>query len=268
MPVASTFEPTTYTYTNPIQCPEFYVNNTLGVCCNDDQNTLMLNSFKLINYTFGSGNSGCDLCGANMRRFWCHFTCNPNQTHFVNAYDQIIVPNPINPALNSTVLNVTLKIAPDTACEMYQSCKKTQFVSQVSAMNSAEGLLNFVGNNAVATGQEKITMIYTNNASMTPVNLTLHGCNETFYLMDQYGYPVSKNCTCNNCETACGATADLDSIIQPMNVMDGFDSTVVIAFYCAVVAETIICMIGRRFFKGDRKRKESRNLFVGNETEK
>ena len=59
-------------------------------------------------------------------------------------------------------VNLTLKIDPDTACEIYQSCKKTPYVSQVSAMNNAEGQLNFLGSNAVATGKEKITMIYTN----------------------------------------------------------------------------------------------------------
>lgn len=264
IPVGRIAEPQTYNYTSTFQCPEFKG----PVCCNDDQNTLLKNSFNLINYTFGSGASGCDICGINLRRFWCYFTCSPDQANYVNTYGNIVVPNPFTPGLNVTVLNVTLKIDPDTACEMYHSCQKTPYVSQVSAMNSAEGLLNFLGSNAVATGQEKITMIYTNQPADTPINVTLHGCNETFWQADQYGYPVTKNCTCNNCDTACGATADLDYIIKPMDVMDGFNSTVIIAFYCAIVAETLLCLLARHFFKGERKRKESRNLFVPNETAK
>lgn len=259
VPEKKDFDPQVFNYTTPYQCPEFEG----PVCCNNDQNILMFNSFNLINYTFGSGASGCDLCGANLRRFWCYFTCSPNQANYVNAYDHIIVPDPFTPGKNVTVLNVTFKISPDTACTMYQSCKKTPYVSQVSAMNSAEGLLNFLGSNAVATGLEKITMIYSNNASDTPLNVTLHGCNETYYLKDQYGYPISKNCTCNNCETACGTSQDI--IIPDMDVMDGFDSTVIIAFYCALVGETLVCLISRRFFKSERKRKNSRGLFVSNE---
>ena len=262
IPYKDESEPQIYTYTNPFQCPEFA---GMPVCCNDDQNTLLKNSFNLLGYTFGSGASGCDLCAANLERFWCWFTCAPNQRDFVTAYEDIIVPNPFTPGLNTTVLNVSMIIDAYTACEMYQSCKKTPYVSQVSAMNSAEGLLNFMGSNAVATGLEKITMLYTTNASLTPLNLTLHGCNETFYLKDNFGYPILKNCTCNNCDTACGATADIDAILTPMNVMEGFDSTLIIAFYCAVIAEILICIAGRRFFKGDKTRKDSRPLFVENQ---
>lgn len=257
-PTKQIAEPTTYTYTNKFQCPEFKG----PVCCNDDQNTLLKNSFNLINFTFGSGASGCDLCGANLMRFWCYFTCSPVQHNYVDAYDHIIVPDPFTPGKNLTVLNVTFKIDPDTACEMYTSCKKTPYVSQVSAMNSAEGLLNFLGNNAVATGLEKITMIYSTNATATPLNLTLHNCNETFNGTDQYGYPIGKNCTCNNCESSCSTTKAL--AIPPMDVMDSFNPVVIIAFYCAAVAETLICLFMRRFFKNDRKRKNSRGLFVEN----
>lgn len=263
-PDSRLFDPQNFNYTSPFQCPEF--NDT--VCCNNDQNTLLKNSFNLINFTFGSGANGCDLCGANLMRFWCHFTCSPNQANFVSAFDHILVPDPFTPGLNVTVLNVTFKIDPNTACEMYQSCKKTPYVTEVSAMNSAEGLLNFLGSNAVATGLEKIIMIYSNNASDTPLNITLNDCNQKFYMKDQYGYPISKNCTCNNCDTACGATADLELILHPMDVMEGFDTTLIIVFYCAVIAETLICLLGRRYFKGDRTRGKSKDLFVVNAQEK
>ena len=113
-------EPKSYVYSQPFQCPEFQQN----MCCNDDQNTLLKNSFNLLNYTFGSGDDGCDICAINMRRFWCYFTCSPNQADFVNTYGDIIVPNPYFPGQNLTILNMSLKIHPDTAFELYESCKK------------------------------------------------------------------------------------------------------------------------------------------------
>ena len=39
----------------------------------------MTENFKLIDNTFGSANSGCDFCAANIKRMWCEYTCSPNQ---------------------------------------------------------------------------------------------------------------------------------------------------------------------------------------------
>ena len=41
-----------------------------------------MDSFKMVDFSFGSANGiglgGCDICAANLKRFWCAFTCSPN----------------------------------------------------------------------------------------------------------------------------------------------------------------------------------------------
>lgn len=202
-----------------------------------------------------------------MRRFWCWFTCHPNQTHFVNAYDNINVPNPLSPDQNITVLNVSIKLDPNTACQLYQSCKTTAYVSQVPAMQSDKGLMNFLGSNSISVGKELINMIYTNDPKDSPINASLHQCNETFPNgTDKYGYPVKKNCTCNNCAQSCGI--DIGGIVKELSAWDGFDLTVIIVFYCAILGETIICLFVRNFFKKNKKSKKGEGVFIDHSEQK
>jgi hypothetical protein len=68
----------------------------------------MIRSFKQIDATFGSGGGGCDFCGANLKRFWCQYTCDPNQADFVSQSGNITVVDPTNPNNNIEVMNVTI----------------------------------------------------------------------------------------------------------------------------------------------------------------
>jgi hypothetical protein len=60
-------------------CPE-YINKTS--CCTNDQNKLLLANFNDLDRIFGSVYGGCDICAINLKRFWCHFTCHPEQHTF------------------------------------------------------------------------------------------------------------------------------------------------------------------------------------------
>lgn len=44
---------------------------------------------------------------------------------------------------------VNLTVHADSACALYNSCKRIGFVTSVSAMSSPAGFLNFQGHNAV-----------------------------------------------------------------------------------------------------------------------
>lgn len=57
----------------------------------------MVRDFKTIDATFGSDGGGCDICGSNMKRFWCHYTCNPNQSDFLKVLGKINVTDPLDP---------------------------------------------------------------------------------------------------------------------------------------------------------------------------
>lgn len=60
-------------------------------------------------------------------------------------------PYPDPKTKNGTVMvqKVTLTVHADTACDLYNSCKRIGFVTSVSAMSSPAGFLNFQGHNAV-----------------------------------------------------------------------------------------------------------------------
>jgi hypothetical protein len=60
-------------------CPEYF-NKT--ACCNNGQNILLKNNFDALDRVFGSEFGGCDICAINLKRFWCHFTCSPDQDKF------------------------------------------------------------------------------------------------------------------------------------------------------------------------------------------
>lgn len=68
-------DPKVVDFTQKPACPWY---EGKPVCCNDDQNTVLNQKFVLIDYTMGSMGGGCDICGANMKKLWCEFTCSPD----------------------------------------------------------------------------------------------------------------------------------------------------------------------------------------------
>jgi hypothetical protein len=64
---------------NNVICPEY--KNKMA-CCNDGQNILLKRNFDSLESIFGSKYGGCDVCVTNLKRFWCHFTCDPEQHTF------------------------------------------------------------------------------------------------------------------------------------------------------------------------------------------
>lgn len=65
-------------------CPEY--TGQLA-CCNNLQTQLMKENFKAIDSVFGGKFGGCDICAINLKRFWCYFTCHPEQEKFSKLID-------------------------------------------------------------------------------------------------------------------------------------------------------------------------------------
>lgn len=63
--------------------------------------------------------------------------------------DYYPVPNPNRPDQTVMVQKVKLRMHPDTACDLFNSCKRIGFVTSVSALNSPAGFMNFQGHNAI-----------------------------------------------------------------------------------------------------------------------
>jgi hypothetical protein len=62
-----------------LACPD-YVGKK--VCCSAAQNIDLRDNFNSLDIVFGSGYGGCDICSINLKRFWCAFTCDPEQHLF------------------------------------------------------------------------------------------------------------------------------------------------------------------------------------------
>ena len=92
---------------------------------------------------------GCDICAINLKRFWCEYACSPNQSDFVSAAKKYIsIPDPQKPDQEIEVQRVNVTVNAETACKLYDSCKRNAFVAAVSAMSTPAGFLTFQGHNA------------------------------------------------------------------------------------------------------------------------
>lgn len=49
-------------------------------CCNDFTSEVQASSYGKIDTVFGNGAGGCDICGVNLKRFWCEYSCSPRQS--------------------------------------------------------------------------------------------------------------------------------------------------------------------------------------------
>lgn len=61
------------------------------------------------------------------------------------------------------VQRVELTVESTTACALFQSCKRTAYAAQVSAMQTPAGFLNFQGTNAIEDGAQTITILFTDD---------------------------------------------------------------------------------------------------------
>jgi len=50
------------------------------MCCIDDQVDIMTLNFQQIDSVFGND---VPLCGLNLKKLWCDYTCSPAQSSFV-----------------------------------------------------------------------------------------------------------------------------------------------------------------------------------------
>lgn len=63
------------------------------------------------------------------------------------------------------VQKIKLTVEAQTACDLFNSCKRVSFVSAVSAMGSPAGFLTFQGHNAVDDAVQYIDVVFSYNKS-------------------------------------------------------------------------------------------------------
>lgn len=204
------------------------------VCCDDDQILLMYNNFKTIDSLFGD----CSLWSANIKRFWCEYTCSPYQDYFVDSFDQVLDPD-----VQEKVLIQKVRVESDVACGLYNSCKKNPFVSQLASGQSAVGFLEFMGANAVQTGLVKISFDFTDDPDNT-LFMDMYPCDKDVDgILD--GYEVEK-CTCNYCEEACTV---VEGNAFP-GFFDGFNILIVVIVYVGLIILSVIIYFVKKWRSG------------------
>lgn len=94
---------------------------------------------------------------------------------------------------------VELAVHPGVACEVYSSCARTSFASQVSAMQSPGGFFSFQGEQAASEGGQLIKVVFREEDSLLINNVercnrrnfstTVDENNVTHY-WDSFGYEI------------------------------------------------------------------------------
>jgi len=199
----------------------------------------MYDNFQALTGTFGHENAGCDVCAANLVRFWCYFTCAPNQGDFMVPLEQANVTDPVT-NVTYLVLNINVTIDSDLACEVYQSCKSVPMVTEIPSAESSLGLFSFLGTSGEAQGHVYINVALTeeDDKGLT-FNTTPHQCTDTFNGTDSFGYPIPDNCTCANCEQLC--TAFTPGIYGEL--FAGSQMSTVAIVYIAILVLTVILSV-------------------------
>lgn len=129
-------------------------------------------------------------------------------------------------------------------CDLFSSCKKTKYASQVSAMNNAIGFTTFQGTEAYRKTPIFINMDYTKEGGLS---FDVDKCDtvpEDGKTLR--GFPFSEECKCNTCQNACNYT-----VSSTLAVMYGFNVMLVVL----VLVGVFIATLGIFFLKKCHKKK-------------
>lgn len=222
-------KPRLYNDTNTL-CPEF---EGIERCCTPLQLRKLQSSFTSLESIFGKSAGGCDICVVNMKRFWCHFTCDPNQASFLKVLGY---SNHTFSHETKLLLDLDLTINEDTNCKLFQSCKKTKFASQVPAMGNAVGFTNFQGINAHTKNDVFIKVGVSTEGGLTYNPSSCDTKPDAEGKVERI--TINGPCTCNSCALVCNYT--LSSRIP---TLEGLSFTLVGVFYATVIVLSIVVFV-------------------------
>jgi len=220
---------------DPPACPDFY---GVDSCCTDYANSAAYYNYQKIRTAFGNAAAGCDICAANIERFFCYYSCHPQQDKFVTfiGYDIITIWNDTSNTevdMNVTVVNITYNA--NQACQLFQSCSKIAFLTEISAGGSAQGFFTFLFDRGILESYTKVNVAVVNEGGLF-FDPPPHRCNETFpdgY--DDLGYQIPGNCSCNFCQDSCEPL----QFVPYGNITDGFNSSSVVMGYLFAILLTV-----------------------------
>ncbi len=85
-----------------------------------------------------------------MKRLWCYFACSPHQADFGIIISNFLIlvemgnlTTMIVDGFPKVLRIVNLTMNKVTNCDLFKSCKKTKYATQVTAMGNAIGFTTF-----------------------------------------------------------------------------------------------------------------------------
>ena len=219
-------------------CPEF---ENKKVCCSNRQLYKMIKIFDLIDQTFGSFGQGCDICSLNIKKFWCNFICSPEQNTFLNIGK--ITNHTIDGKVRK-LLDVNFTINENISNQVFNSCKKTKFVSQFPSLDNSFNFFNYQSIKAYNKSDIYILMFHEKN---TGLNFLVNKCDENMKNESNNFTP----CTCSNCDLKCDYDINLN-----YNILYGFNSFIVMIVYGIVLFLTFCIFFFKKLKKNDDENDE------------
>ncbi|KAI8334838.1 patched family-domain-containing protein [Choanephora cucurbitarum] len=162
-------------------------------CCDEDQLDSLVSQVKQAEAIIGS----CPACWKNFLKFWCSFTCSPDQSTFVN----ITAAEQNNDA--STVSKADYWVGDNFGTQFYDSCKDIQFgQSNTFAMDLIGGgaknwydMVTYMGRKRPGLGSPfQIDFPPLNQNGLDRFNEDGKSCNDT---------DPAYRCACVDCQAVC-----------------------------------------------------------------
>jgi hypothetical protein len=195
--------------------------------------TLLKDNFATIAGVFGKD---CPICGVNMKKMWCEYTCSPLQYKFVeytgHHFDDVV---------NRECTTVTIFLDPGMACQMFKSCQKTSYISQLQ-LSSSKAFLDFQGSNAKVKSASILSFDLSRSKKEDMLSTEVYDCNTEIKDGKLSGYDNVHSCTCAYCQKACKAPV----VNAYIGFFDGMDGMLVLYVYIGVVILSVLIWFVKR----------------------
>lgn len=185
-------------------CPELYKGPNTVTCCNKHTLKNFTASLSVAEHMLGR----CPSCYHNFRNLYCAFTCDPEQSNFVDV--ALALPFPPN---KMKVMNIDYAVSENFANGLFHSCKNVKMPSAnkraLAMMCGAAGedctikdWLNFMGSIQNGVTPLQINFNITNSpwdtgkSTLTPMAYKIVPCNQSYNVN-------TSSCSCQDCMDAC-----------------------------------------------------------------
>jgi hypothetical protein len=159
--------------------------------------------------------------------------------------------------VNYTLLMIQMNLNSKMNCDLFNSCKKTKYASQVVAMSNAIGFTTFQGTEAYRKTPVFISMNYKKEGGL---EYPIDTCDTQAVDGKVRGYYVQDTCKCNSCDRACQF-----NIKTAFPILEGFSFSTVGFFYLFVIIFTFFITLCKSYNRKKNPNDHSRTSSLNTE---